>query len=222
MTTIDSSSAGRGGAVKLLEPLLAIGMVFMLAGAVAPILDRPGLGLLGDTRPAVDAVVDFDVDFGDRFETRSGDDGVVVDAATSQAPVEIGAPVTAHFVFVEPSASQRVIWLIPSVLPPLLALAATWQVFAIVRTARRGDPFVAENERRLWILAFLIGLGGTLWSMVSGFSEMLLLQRSAAADMTEIAATISFLPAIIGLGVAVLASVWRVGVDLRDDVDGMV
>ncbi len=219
--TSDLSIADRGGSVRLFEILLAIGMVFMVIGVVTPILDRPGLGLIGDTRPTADAELDFDVDFGDRLTTVATDDSVV-DAATGQAPVTIGAPVSARFVFEEPTGSQRVIWLVLQCVPPLLALAGTWLAFSIVRTARRGDPFIAANERRLWRLAFLIAVGGTAWSLAGAFLGMLLIQRSAAADMTPITASVSFLPLIVGLGVGVLASVWHVGIGLRDDVEGMI
>ncbi len=219
-TTHDTTMHGRNTA-KALEALLVIGMVFMVLGMVGAVIDRPGLGLYGDTRPAVDAEVDFPVDFGDRLATTEIDDAIV-DAATGQAPVTIGEPVIAHFVFTEPSASQRVIWVIWQVTDPLVALLGTWLVFAIVRSARRGDPFVAKNEQRLWVLAFVVGVGGMLTQLLGGFSEMLMLQRSAASDMTSITATLSFLPAILGLGIAVLAAVWHVGVGLRDDVEGMI
>ncbi|MEZ5377652.1 MAG: DUF2975 domain-containing protein [Acidimicrobiales bacterium] len=221
-STRDAAAAvENGGAVRAFEVLLAIGMVFMVIAAVAPLIGRAGFGWAGDTAPSVDAELDFEVDFGDRLVTRTTDDAVV-DAATGQAPVEVGEPVTAHFVFPEPTPSQRVAWLVTQMVPPLLALAGTWLVFSMVRTARRGDPFVAENERRLWALAFLIGVGGTAWSLIGEFASMLVVQRSAAADMTRITATISFLPIVVGLGVGVLASVWHVGVGLRDDVEGMI
>ncbi len=91
-----------------------------------------------------------------------------------------------------------------------------------MRSSRTGDPFVTANTRRLWALAFVIAVGGTGYSLLSGAAETLLIQRSAAADQIDLSFTVSFLPIIIGIGVAVLASVWKVGVELRDDVDGMI
>jgi hypothetical protein len=58
--------------------------------------------------------------------------------------------------------------------------------------------------------------------MFSGFASMLMIQRSAAADLAPIEFSVSFLPLVIGIGVAVLAGVWQVGVGLRDDVEGTI
>ncbi len=221
MTGIDTPTVRHYDTVRPFETLLAIGLAFTVIGIVGSIIDRPGLGWYGTTQPSVDAELDFDVDFGNRLTTTVVDDGIV-DAATAQAPVTIGQPVTAHFVFTDPSTSQRAVWVIWQVSDFLVPLVGTWLVFSIVRSARRGDPFVAANERRLWMLALVIALGGTAMQLVGGFCRLLMLQRSAAAEMTMITASISFMPIIIGLGVAVLASVWHVGVGLRDDVEGMI
>ncbi len=208
--------------MKVFEGLLVLGMVFSAIGVVAPIVDRPGLGVLGDTAPSVDAELAFPVDFGDRLRTIETDDGTVVDADTAQAPVELGEPVMARFTFPEPTASQRVIWVLWQTAGPLLALGGLWLVWSILRSAKDGDPFVRANVRRLWILANLIAIGGTAYSMFSGFASMLMIQRSAAADLAPIEFSVSFLPLVIGIGVAVLAGVWQVGVGLRDDVEGTI
>jgi len=57
---------------------------------------------------------------------------------------------------------------------------------------------------------------------VSGSAATLMIQRSAAADLAPIQFTIEFLPLLLGLVVAVLAGVWQIGVEMRDDVAGMV
>lgn len=56
----------------------------------------------------------------------------------------------------------------------------------------------------------------------SGVAAMLMFRGSTAAGLTETAFTISFLPIIVGSGVAALASVWHAGVALQDDVAGMI
>lgn len=212
----DSSHLVRG-----LEVVLIIGMAVMALGVVGPLLDRPGLGLVGDTPITVDAPIS-DVDgVADVFPARSTD-GATVDATTGRPPVLLDDEVLATLTLLEPDTGQRIIWIVWQVTPPLVALAGTWLVLGIVRSARRGDPFVAANERRLWSLASVVAVGGMVASLVGGMAETFLLQRSAAADRVDIAFTLSFLPIVIGVGIAVLASVWHVGIELRDDVDGMV
>lgn len=207
--------------VTWFEGLLVIAMVLACVGIGSVLIDKPALGLDGDGRPYVDAEPAFPVDVGDRFSTIETDDDIV-DAATGQEPVEFGKPITARFTFMNPTTDQRVIWVIWQITGPLLVLGGLWLVYSVVRSARLGDPFIARNERLLWKLAVLIAGGGTGYSMLSGFAPTLMLQRSAAADLTERTFTLSFLPIIAGLGVAVLASVWHVGIALQDDVEGTI
>lgn len=95
-------------------------------------------------------------------------------------------------------------------------------VLSIVRSARHGDPFVRANVRRLWWLAGLFAIGGTSYSVLSGFAEVLMIRRSAVADLAVTRFTVEFLPILVGIAIAGLASVWQVGVGLREDVEGMV
>jgi hypothetical protein len=208
--------------LPLFEILLVLAMVFATVAVIGTIIDRPGLGLYGDTDPTVDAELADPVDFGDRLTTRIDDGGIVVDADSGLAPVDLGAPVTARFTFTDPTTDQRVIWVLWQVAGPLLAIAGIWLALLILRTAKGGDPFVAANVRRLWILSNLIAIGGTAYSMFSGFAGTLMIQRSAAMDLAPVQFSVSFLPIIAGIGVAVLARVWQVGVDLRDDLEGVV
>lgn len=207
--------------VRWFEGLLITGMVLACIGIGAVVLDRPALGIYGDGRPFVDAQPAFPVDLGGRLKTITND-GKVIDQATGQAPVSIGKPITARFTFDDPSPKERTIWVIWQVTGPLLVLAGLWLLHSIVRSARLGNPFVARNERRLWKLAVLIAAGGTGYSMFSGVAGNLLIEPSAAGDLTELVFTVSFLPLIAGLGVAVLASVWHVGIGLQDDVAGTI
>lgn len=221
MTANAKSGTNYSRSVRWFESVLVAGMLLTCIGIGSIALDRPALGLFGDGHPFVDAEPTFPVEFGDDQATIVSDNEQI-NPAYSQAPVEIGKPVTARFTFIEPRPDQRVIWVIWQVSGPLLVLAGLWLVYSIVRSARLGDPFVARNERRLWTLAGLIAVGGTGYSMLTGVAEMLLLRRSAAAGLTEMVFTVSFLPLVAGLGVAVLAWVWHVGISLQDEVAGTI
>jgi hypothetical protein len=105
---------------------------------------------------------------------------------------------------------------------PAVALTAAWLVYRMTRSSQLGDPFSSTNERRLWLLALTVAIGGSasLWS--GEFVRVWLVNRSAAADLVSSAVTFRFTPIIAGLGVATLASVWHTGVRLREDVEGMI
>lgn len=232
MSTLSSSAAdsarlnalGRGLEFLAIAVMALLALYILVVVTGPNVLDlRPSLSNVGggDKVMAVPGQIDFPVDFGDRLSWIDTEDGTR-DAATGQAPVELGGPVTAQLTFWSPTTSQRVAWAVRELLGPILTIAGVWLVFGIVRSARRGDPFTGDNERRLWSLAVLVAVGGTLYSMVVGFTTMLLIQRSAAADMFVTAATVSFLPLVMGALLAMLALVWRIGVGLRDDVEGTI
>jgi hypothetical protein len=46
--------------------------------------------------------------------------------------------------------------------------------------------------------------------------------RSAASELFIIEFEISFLPIIAGLVIAALASIWHIGVDMRDELDATI
>lgn len=207
---------------QALEAVLILGLGLGLFSIAATLVDRPALGWLGSTDPTVDAELAFPVEFGDRLATIETDAGVTVDRASGQPPVEIGEPVVARFTFTEPTADQRVIWVVWRSLGSVLVVGGLWLTLSIVRSTKVGDPFVRANVKRLWRLAALVSIGGVAHSMVSGSAATLMIQRSAAADLAPIQFTIEFLPLLLGLVVAVLAGVWQIGVEMRDDVAGMV
>lgn len=204
-----------------LHSLIIVGLIAAAIGALAIIASPPGFGLLSDgpDAPIIEsgATVAFEVDFGDRLEWKQTDDDVV-DAATGQSRAGIGAPVTARFALYEPSTEKRAIWLVAQLFGPITVFAGLWLVLGIVRSAQRGNPFTTENEVRLWRLATLVAVGGTIVGLAGDLARNFVLQRSAAADLFQIEATFSFLPIVLGMAIGVLAGVWRLGVGMSDDI----
>ncbi len=234
MSNTSASTRQQTQSTRLGTTLEAIGVIGLAAATLQIILVltgpyvldiRPsGVNIFGtDSVMSARGVVDFPIDFGDRLTWVDTPDGTR-DAATGMAPVELGGPVEIELSFWDPTASQRTIWAIGQILAPLLVAAGIWLVFQIVRSTRRGDPFTAANEKRLWTLALLVGVGvgGTAYQLIAEFGRMLLIQRSAAADLFTITATISFLPLVFGLLIALLAAVWRLGIELREDAEGTI
>ncbi len=200
----------------------ALQIVLVLTGPYVLDIRPGGMNIFdSDAVMNVRAEVDFPVDFGDRLTWVETDDGTR-DAATGLAPVELGGPVEVALSFLDPTTSQRTIWAVSQIVAPLLVAAGIWLVLQIVRSTRRGDPFTTLNEQRLWALAALVAVGGTVHQFIAGFTHMLLIQRSAAADMFALTATLSFLPIVFGLLIALLAAVWRIGVELREDVEATI
>lgn len=210
---------------RTIEIIATIAMAFAVIAIIAPLIGTNGLRITDspNQRDAAMTVVGtpvFAVDVGDPLPTQVDDDGTV--NVGGQPVVEIVEPVTVTAAMLDPTASQRIAWLIWQVSGPLLALAIALPIRQMARSTYAGDPFTTANERRLWRLSGLVMVGGILVGIVGGIARMLILQRSAAADLFEIEFTLDFSPIFIGLVIAALASVWRVGVGMRDELDATV
>jgi hypothetical protein len=114
-------------------------------------------------------------------------------------------------------------------LPLLLILAALWQLWGLLRSARQGDPFTTANVRRLRKFGWLLLLG---WPLVAYLTTNL---KAALADTvpdTVTAVTVKLtsgllappipLALVFGLAVLVLAEVFANGLRLREDVEGTI
>lgn len=214
---------------RLLE-LLAIAGMALVALHILLIVTGPNVG---DVRPSatniagVDRVMSvrgelvFPVDFGDRLAWTDTAGGTR-DAATGLEPVELGGPVEAELSFWNPTRSQRASWAAAETFGPLLALAGIWTVYGLVHSTRVGDPFTTENEHRLWLLAGIVAIGGTLDGLVTGVVDTLLIEHSAAADLVRASSELSAFPIAVGLLLAMLALVWRIGIRMREDLEGTI
>jgi hypothetical protein len=114
-------------------------------------------------------------------------------------------------------------------LPGLLIVAALWQLWGLLHSARQGDPFTTANVRRLRKFGWLLLLG---WPLVTYLTTNL---KAALADTvpdTVTAVTVKLMSGLLappiglalvfGLAVLVLAEVFAHGLRLREDVEGTI
>jgi Protein of unknown function (DUF2975) len=104
----------------------------------------------------------------------------------------------------------------------LIVVAALWQLWGLLRSARQGDPFTTANVRRLRLFGWLLLLG---WPLVAYLTTNL---EAALADTVPAAVTSTLftnpigLALLFGLAVLVLAEVFANGLRLREDVEGTI
>jgi Protein of unknown function (DUF2975) len=111
-----------------------------------------------------------------------------------------------------------------TLLPGLLVVALLWQLWGLLRSARRGDPFTTANVWRLRRFGWLLLLG---WPLVAYLTMAL---KGALADtLTSPTDQTSGLFALdiggallFGLAILVLAEVFAHGLRLREDVEGTI
>lgn len=213
---------------RTVEIIATIAMFFALMDIGASLIGGNGLRIT-DGPDGTDAMItiagqpsaEFVIDLGDPLPTMVDEaDGTV--KVFGQAVVEIGEPLTVTASLLDPTPSQRVIWLIWQISGPLLVLLIAWPIRQMARSTKDGDPFTARNERRLWSIAGLVTIGGIVVSMISGSAQTIIMGRSAASELFVTEFEISFLPVIAGLVVAALASIWHIGVEMHDELDATI
>ena len=212
---------------RVIEVIATISMVFATIGVVAPLVGGNGLRITGrpDGSEAMMSVTTepssaFNIDLGNPLPTMVDDLGEV--SVFGQAVVEVGDPLTATAYMLDPTSLQRVVWLLWQVSGPLLALLIAWPLLQMARSTRAGNPFTVENERRLWRISGLVIGGGFVAGLIAGVAQTIIVQRSAAADLFNIELTIDFIPIIVGLVIAALASIWHQGVAMHDELDATI
>lgn len=109
---------------------------------------------------------------------------------------------------------------------PLIAVAGLWFVLGrMVSSAVDGDPFTGGNASRLVLIGSVLLVGPYLFIVLNYLVRLWMLSSSTVAGKVDAVMPWSTLPLWpLGAGIAVLAlaSTWRVGVRLRDDVAGLV
>lgn len=223
-THTKGSSASFGSVV---EVLAILAMVFAIFAIIAPLIGGNGLRIT-DRPDGTDAMItivgtpssEFAIDLGDPLPTSVDDAGVVT--VRGQPVVEVGDPITVTASMLDPTPSQRVIWLIWQISGALLVLLVAWPIRQMARSARLDDPFTARNERRLWWISGLMIVGGVVVSFIGGAAETIVMGRSEAADLFNVEFEISFAPIVVGLVIAALASIWHQGVVMRDELEATI
>lgn len=107
------------------------------------------------------------------------------------------------------------------VAPGVLALGILFFLRLIVRSVRDGDPFTAQNVKRLRTIGLLLVIGAPLVEIVSSAFDQAL-ASSAFGSVSGEGIQISGGGPVAGLGLFVLAHVFAQGVRLREDVEGTV
>ncbi len=217
--------------LRTVELVLTAGLMLVVLFVGALLLGPNGLGVVTSldgplqgaavTDMAVTTELDSDVTVSGAPTLTDTPEGTR-DSATGQRPVEISGPYYAEVNFLDPSPTERVIWLLGELAAPLLATVILILLLMVAVSARKGDPFTRANTARLRAIGALVMLGGTAVSSLSSFISMWLVAESPAGRIVTPSVSISFLPIVAGLLVLALAEVWNRGVTLREDAEGLV
>ena len=127
--------------------------------------------------------------------------------------------------FRDPGMLSRAGWLVAIALIPAGLAWLWWTLSRMVGSARRGDPFTHRNARRLAVAGALVALGPTFALLAQQAVLRWMLARSTAVEKADIWfrwESVPLWPLGVGLALLVLAAVWRHGVAMREDLEGLV
>jgi hypothetical protein len=217
-----ASQSGRLSTTALEGALVVALVAVAIFGVIAPAISPAGVGLgRGPTFgrfPSVEVTVDarnVQITTEPALPTLAGE----VQAGDA---MDFLIPTGSSVVLYDPDWAQRLGIVGASVLQGLLAMGVLGLLLAVTRTLRRGDPFVAANARRLYLIAGLIGIGGQMVVGLSAWARWQVLTHPNVAPYVFAEHRLSFVPLVAGLGIAVAAEVFRQGTRLRDEVEGLV
>ncbi len=224
--------------LAIAEGALRVAAVLALAASLALLLGTNGLGLLSG-RSLLHVRQEAEMVMNERTEltgtaglasvaaanARLGSleqrsDRAASGSATNWA--EVSGPTEVSVSFWNPSLAQRWAYVLVRALPAAAAAAGLWLLAALIRSCRVDDPFTRQNVRRLGWITVLTAAGGVIGDWGASFVRRWLLDSSDAAGLVpmDFSLSLGFVGLVLVLGV--VTGVWRRGVSMREDLDGLV
>jgi hypothetical protein len=144
------------------------------------------------------------------------------DAITGLPPVQLGHWESIELTFWAPTWPDRLGFAGPQLATQVLILLVLWLLWRIVRTVPTAEVFTPANAGRMAWIGLTVAVGGSAVQLLGYAAHKAIIARSAAAGIVDVAFSFSFLPVVVGAVVLLLAEVFRQGIRLRADVDGLV
>lgn len=144
------------------------------------------------------------------------------DETTGLPPVELTPWQSMELTFWGPTWQDRLGFAGPRLAAQALILLVLWLLWRIVRTVPTAEVFTPANARRMTGIGLTVALGGSAVQLLGFTAHKAVITRSAAAGIVDVAFSFSFLPLLVGAIVLLLAEVFRQGVRLRAEVDGLI
>ena len=120
--------------------------------------------------------------------------------------------------------AERLTQALPELLVAGLTIAVAWMLYQLLRSTQAREPFTRRNVRRINTIALVIGLGWILVQFAQGVADNAIQTTGRLPDRGGLTFVFTFtpLPLVVMLVIALIGEVFRRGVQLRDDVEGLV
>jgi hypothetical protein len=154
------------------------------------------------------------------LEQRADDDATSGRRGPNLAEAE--GPTEVMVQFWSPTDPQRWAWLLVRAVPAALAAVGLWLLADLTRSARRGSPFTHRNVHRLMVLTGLVAAGGLIGDWGAALVRLWVIDSSDLGSLVSHDAQLGFTFLGVVLLLGVVTEVWRRGVAIREDLDGLV
>ncbi|WP_433177046.1 DUF2975 domain-containing protein [Actinoallomurus sp. CA-150999] len=190
---------------RALEAVLGLALLLVgLSGVLLPILR-----VTGPLPPAHTREVELD------DVTRSP-------AVIASGGASLRGTRTGELAFAHPDLTERLLLVLPGVTRALLLLVILELLRRMVRSLRDGDVFIAQNTRRLGVIAVAVLVLATLIPLVDTVTTTILVSGTQLSSKVPIAYELSGPYVLLALLLAAAAEAFRQGARLRADTEGLV
>lgn len=136
---------------------------------------------------------------------------------------EFGGPFEAQVHVFVPDFLQRIGLLGGQLLAVLATIGVLLFLVGIVRTLRSDEgPFTIDNARRLRLIAWFVGVGGTVSALLVAWGQWLVLNEEAIAPFVVNRFEVTLVPLLVGIGVYIFAEVFRRGALMHTDLERVI
>jgi hypothetical protein len=147
---------------------------------------------------------------------------------TSGIPLPRGAThdgnATVELMLSDATLGERLTQALPQLLIAAMTIAVAWLLYQLLRDTQSKEPFTRRNVWRISATALMIGIG--MWPvLITQFMADNMIQMSGRIpDQGDPSFVFNFtpLPLAAGIVIALIGEAFRRGVQLRDDVEGLV
>jgi len=131
---------------------------------------------------------------------------------------------TVDLLLPDATLGERFAQALPELLIASLTIAVAWMLFQLLRSTQAREPFTRRNVRLINAIALVIGLGGMVAQFAQGFADNAIHATGRLPDPSSLTFVMTFtpLPLVVMLVIALIGEAFRRGVELRDDVEGLV
>jgi len=147
---------------------------------------------------------------------------------TSGIPLPRGAThdgdATVELMLTDATLSERLTQALPELLIAAMTIAVALLLYRLLRDTQAGEPFTRRNVWRISTTALIVGIGGMPVQFVQGVADNMIQTSGRIPDQGDPSFVFTFgpLPLVAGIVIALIGEAFRRGVQLRDDVEGLV